>query len=316
MKFKTCFSLIRKRMSGSYDVPQFFREFMTIITDVPEEEWDTEKDPTTHLMNENTIRSYTTRKLPKKFANSIVYHLNRENLLERIDELPDEAKELLASDFSKYDPTIDSDNVAEKITDLVIGSIVEAAQLAPVDDLTKEKQLEASLDLKKKYGDFLLREANDYCAFPGCGRSLIVSNNGRTSESYEITRIKKDGNDSLDNLIAICPSCFALYQVDSDKKIVKKLSEAKKILANHRNNVLVSDDVKLEQGLTGVITQLKKLKQDAEPSDVVLDPKMVKEKIKQNEDPVMYIIVTTYVNTYFGRINQIMKSLDKQGVID
>ena len=47
------------------DVPAFFRELMATITTVTEEEWGTAKDPSAKLSDE-TIRSYTKRKLPKK----------------------------------------------------------------------------------------------------------------------------------------------------------------------------------------------------------------------------------------------------------
>jgi hypothetical protein len=33
--------------------------------------------------------------------------------------------------------------------------------------------------LKIKYGDYLLAEADGCCPFPGCGRQLTVSKNGK-----------------------------------------------------------------------------------------------------------------------------------------
>ncbi len=59
-------------LAEGYDVRYFFRELLAMITTVTEDEWGTGKDPSVKLSDE-TIRSYTKRKLPKKLAGSIVY---------------------------------------------------------------------------------------------------------------------------------------------------------------------------------------------------------------------------------------------------
>ncbi len=79
VEFKTLFDILKKYMADGYDVPQFFRELMALITTVSEEEWGTNKDPSAKL-SDNTIRSYTRRGLPKKLAGTIVYRLTPENL--------------------------------------------------------------------------------------------------------------------------------------------------------------------------------------------------------------------------------------------
>lgn len=77
MEFKTLFPIMKKHLADGDDVPYFFRELMAMITTVTEDEWGTGKDPSVKLSDE-TIRSYTKRKLPKKLACSIVYRLTPE----------------------------------------------------------------------------------------------------------------------------------------------------------------------------------------------------------------------------------------------
>ncbi len=51
--------------------------------------------------------------------------------------------------------------------------------LFPQDELQKQQQQKLASDLKIKYGDYLLAEADGCCPFPGCGRQLTVSKNGK-----------------------------------------------------------------------------------------------------------------------------------------
>ena len=115
MEFKTLFPILRKYMADGDDVPTFFRELMATITTVSEEEWGTSKDPSAKLSDE-TIRSYTKRKLPKKLASTIVYRLTPDRLTKRIKRLKNATRELFAADLKAYDSTIPADNIGEKVT--------------------------------------------------------------------------------------------------------------------------------------------------------------------------------------------------------
>ena len=115
MEFKTLFPILRKYMADGDDVPTFFRELMATITTVSEEEWGTSKDPSAKLSDE-TIRSYTKRKLPQKLASTIVYRLTPDRLTKRIKRLKNATRELFAADLKAYDSTITADNIGEKVT--------------------------------------------------------------------------------------------------------------------------------------------------------------------------------------------------------
>ena len=89
MEFKVFFSMLKNRISDGTDIPYFFRDLIAMITEVPEEEWNTPKDPATKLTKENTLRTYAKRGVSKKFAESIVYRLSPENFVESLNSFPE-----------------------------------------------------------------------------------------------------------------------------------------------------------------------------------------------------------------------------------
>lgn len=178
MEFKTLFPILKNYLADGDDVPAFFRELMAMITTVTEEEWGTSKDPSSKLSDE-TIRSYTKRKLPKKLASTIVYRLTPNRLTRRIKGMKKATRELFAADLTTYDATITADNVGEKVTSLLVEIIQISAGLAPKNELIQQQQAQLAISLKSRYGDYLFGETSGYCPFPGCGRELEVVSTGR-----------------------------------------------------------------------------------------------------------------------------------------
>lgn len=316
VEFKTLFSVLKKHMGDGDDIPYFFRELMAMITTVTEDEWGTCKDPSNKVKADNSIRTYVKRPtLPKKLAQAIVYRLTPEILIERINEREKTVRELLAEDLQPYDATMDANNVAKKVADIIVEIIQISAGLAPKSDLEKQQQQQLEADLNRRYGEFLLQETDGYCPFPGCGRQLHIVNGNKTSPLYKVSLIDKTKTSSIDNLIALCPNCYTTYQLDDSKQVCKELKAAKRILSIHKQSVQLLDNMALEKGIIGVIGKIKDLKQ----KDLVgasLDPKEIKQKLDPDKDLAIYGVVNYYVNTYFLKVKEIMMSLDKRGIID
>ena len=297
------------------DVPEFFREFAALITDVSEKDWGTKKDPSNKLTSESTLRSYAKRGLTARFARSIVYRLTPENLAEYIDERPEATRKGLAQDLHGYDPTIDANNVSQIVADWVCGIIQTAAGLIEQDELERHSRQQLSNDLKKKFGSYLLDEENEHCPFPGCGRSLTKKGVGKIASVYEVGLIDRGKPPELSNLLAMCPQCHAVYSMDDDKKISKELSTIKTVLVTHELSERMLDDLPLEKGIVGVIRKVTALN-EKDLFDAELDPKELKQKLKPNDNMALYMMVRNYVTTYFIRLKEIMTSLDKRGEID
>lgn len=315
MEFKTFFSMMKNRISDGADVPYFFKGLIAMITDVTEDEWGTPKDPSTKLSKESTLRSYAKRGLTKKFAESIVYRLTPENFVESLKTRPATVLELLADDYRSYDPSANADNIAELLANCFVEILREAAGIVAPNELEKQKMQQAAADLKRQYGEFLIHEANHFCPFPGCGRSLTLSNDGKTVDSYEVCLIDKETEPKLDNLIAVCPRCYATYSIDNNKKLCKELKHIKKLLETYAQGEALIDDLPLEKGIIEVIGKIKKLK-ETDLADASFDPIKLRYKLPPNQYFALYNMVNNIVTTYYVKIKEIMISLDKREVID
>ncbi|MCC8135495.1 MAG: HNH endonuclease [Ruminococcus sp.] len=315
MEFKTFFSMMKNRISDGADVPYFFKDLVAMITDVTEDEWGTPKDPSTKLSKESTLRSYAKRGLTKKFAESIVYRLTPENFVESLKTRPATVLELLADDYRSYDSSANADNIAELLANCFVEILRGAAGLVAPNELEKQKMQQAAADLKRQYGEFLIHEANHFCPFPGCGRSLTLSNDGKTMDSYEVCLIDKEAEPKLDNLIAVCPRCYATYSIDNNKKLCKELKHIKKLLETYAQGEVLIDDLPLEKGIIEVIGKIKKLK-ETDLADASFDPIKLRYKLPPNQYFALYNMVNNIVTTYYVKIKEIMISLDKRGVID
>lgn len=314
MEFPTIFKVLKKHMADGHDVPYFFRELIETITDLPEDEWGLPHDPSGKLTDE-TLRTYSKRKLTGKFASSIAYRLTLENIKERINDLPELQRKNLALDFTAYDSTVDADNVADKVAGWIEEIVFTSAGLAPVDELEKQKQQKASGEYKAEYGNYLLRESEHSCSFPGCGHDLTLTDNGKAIDSYEVSLIDKSGKAEPSNMVAMCPRCYAAYQIDGSKKTLAELQRVKKMQSSHRKMVQLLDDLPLEKGIAGVIGRIKQLK-EKDLTDASLDPKEIKQKIDPDVEYQLFRTVNDYVLTYYVRIREILMNLDKRGEID
>ncbi|TCD53895.1 hypothetical protein EJ419_06480 [Alloscardovia theropitheci] len=73
--FPVLFRILHKYLGSSDTVPQFFREFMQRITNVPEAEWGMKTDASGRLLD-GTIRTYTKRGISGAVARNIIDHLS------------------------------------------------------------------------------------------------------------------------------------------------------------------------------------------------------------------------------------------------
>lgn len=315
MEFKEFFSMMKNRISDGADVPYFFKNLIAMITDVAEDEWGTPKDPSTKLSKESTLRSYAKRGLSQKFAQSIVYRLTPEIFIDSLNTRPVAVLELLADDYRPIDSTVNSETVASKLSDEFVDIIRKAAGLVQQTELKRQKLQQLELELRGKYGDYLLNEANHVCPFPGCGRLLAVTKDGKATNLYHVGLIDKKKAPAIDNLLALCPRCYATYSIDENAKVCKELIGVKKILVGHQQSIQLLDDLPLEKGIVGVVSKVKNLK-EKDLADASLDPKEIKQKLNPSDNMALYIAVNTYVTTYYVRLRTIMMNADKRGEID
>lgn len=315
MEFKEFFSMMKNRISDGADIPYFFKDLIAMITDVPEEAWNTPKDPSTKLTKENTLRTYAKRGVSEKFAQSIVYKLSPENFAESLNSRPKVILKLLADDYKAYDPTTTEDDVAQKLAECFVEIIRRTAGLVEPTVLEKQRLQNAEVDLRNRFGSYLLSEENHTCPFPGCGRMLTISGAGKSVDSFNVALIDKKKAPEIKNLLALCPRCYAVYSIDDNKKIMKELVGVKKILMAHYNSVQLLDELPLEKGVVGVLKKIKNLK-EKDLATASMDPKEIQQKLPPADNMVLYVTINAYVTAYYVRLREIMTNADKSGLID
>lgn len=86
LEFKTLFSILKQYLADGDDVPAFFRELMAMITTVTEEEWGTQRDPSSKL-SDQTIRSYTKviNRISEKYCSTTWYSSCRMAIVHSMD---------------------------------------------------------------------------------------------------------------------------------------------------------------------------------------------------------------------------------------
>lgn len=188
------------------------------------------------------------------------------------------------------------------------------AGVVPPDTQQKNNLISHSAILKVKFGQFLLIEANNRCAFPCCDKFLIKIKEGLSQESYEISKIEKNKDDNPNNLVALCPDCFLTYQTDNRKYITKQLLNNKKLLASAQLAAQTLSDIKLDEGIESVLTGMSKLKYST--CDITLEPKELTDKISTQTTRTLFLTVKNQVIENYVTVNKIFINLDKQGKID
>lgn len=315
MDFPTYFRILKKYLGDGATIPKFFRELIEMITDDDAEDIISASGITSDKAD-STLISYTKPKrgFTKKMANQLLYRVNSANMTESIESRPDETIQLLANEFNTYYPDITAENASQRIPEIFVDFIREKAGMGISTTAQKATFINQSNQLKKQYGQFLLTEANNCCAFPGCDRPLILTRGGLASENYEVSTIEKDKDAEPLNLIALCPDCFLTYQAESRKKIVTALKNVKKILVSAHNSQQSISDMKLDSGIVSVLTSLNKLKFDE--YDISYDPKQLTDKISPENNRTLYQLVKNQVIDNYLTIQKIIINLDKQGRID
>ena len=313
MDFNILFSVLKKHLSGGETIPYFFRELMEIITDVSEEEWGTSREP--GKVKDETIRTYIKNaRLPKKLACKIISFLNLGRLKERINEKSQDTLESLAEDLKVYDSEISKENVAEKVSQWM-GEIIKASAGAiRAKSSGTEVTAKKAFHLKSQYGHYLVNECGGICPCHGCDAPLQIMGHGQLEDCYEVSLIDKNKKGDVNNLIALCPKCYAEYQIDHKKKSTKEMKSIKRVLAAHQENRRLLEGASLDKGIQHVITKISDLGED-DLSSPSFEPIQLHKKLDPHADHLLYIMVNSFVTSRYSQIREIMVNADKSQLI-
>jgi 5-methylcytosine-specific restriction endonuclease McrA len=306
---KTLILLLKKHLNEGDSVPEFFRNLVALIVPLKKNKIGTKKDPAEKLTN-TSIKSYIYRQFPKDYAQHILNCAKFKKLASRINTKSPLVRRALANDLKPYRPEADEKNVGRIAAELLEKVFQEAAGVMPSDEAEKLRQKQISENLKHKYGDLLCNENSGHC--PNCGRMLFSSGTDEVYKIFEIFILDNSKEAEPDNLIALCPKCYADLQVSSDKRTIKKLKSSKKIFTSN-NNVLNSiDNIMFENELSNAIIRISRLNPNDFNGSKNMNIVEIDKKISPHTDFALYNLVKNYVSVYYPKVDDIMHNLDKK----
>lgn len=177
-----------------------------------------------------------------KFKNFLDYKLNGDQL----DDL-DEVISNSGYDFGDID-------TSQKCAEILYDSLGFLA------DATKNKKATkptVTVDLKAEFGVDLLLQEHTKCPNNGCtNRLLEKTDSGKTAYTYSIAVIDENENIEPNNLIALCPNCFAKFESDKSAEAIDNLKKIKYAVVYAEETDELNKDANIQAGIEILIRRL------------------------------------------------------------
>ncbi len=316
MLFTELVHAIHPHLMKDADVPDFMRNLIQMLCDIPEEDWSTKKDPSSEQANkDSSLRKFYTKGPTKKLAKSMLGRLTRDNFIESVyhdDDFNEHTAvviDSLVEDIQPFADDVDKDNVGEILFDLFKKSLEFIVNPELENDRKLASAKTVSAKAKGQYGPSLLDDCRYTCSMPSCGKHLqVVNDKNQAVDDYEIARINAGKKSIYENLIAVCHDCFQSYVFKHKKAEEKELQIIKKLQTDARSTRCTLDEVAIEKGITQVIEKLSKAKPD-ELTELNYDAVSVPEKIDETLHHFLVHEVKGNVVKYFLFIKQTMKDM-------
>jgi uncharacterized protein YneF (UPF0154 family) len=316
MLFTELVHAIHPHLMKDADVPDFMRNLIQMLCDIPEEDWSTKKDPSSEQANkDSSLRKFYTKGPTKKLAKSMLGRLTKDNFIESVyhdDDFNEHTAvviDSLVEDIQPFADDVDKDNVGEMLFDLFKKSLEFIVNPELENDRKLVSAKTVSAKAKGQYGPSLLDDCRYTCSMPSCGKHLqVVNDKNQAVDDYEIARINAGKKSIYENLIAVCHDCFQSYVFKHKKAEEKELQIIKKLQTDARSTRCTLDEVAIEKGITQVIEKLSKAKPD-ELTELNYDAVSVPEKIDETLHHFLVHEVKGNVVKYFLFIKQTMKDM-------
>lgn len=317
MSFTKVIQAIRPHLMKDADIPNFMRNLIQMLCDIPEDEWYTKRDPSSEeSYKDGSLRKFYSKNLSKKLAKKILSRLTRDNFLESIyaANRSDIVLDSLAADISPFVDDVTKDNVGEKLFDLLKSGLEELVN-PELENTRRELEAQQKSDkLKGQYGGGLLDDCNNTCSIPGCSQHLQkFADDGRSTSDYEVIIIDDKKPPSISNICAVCHDCFKNYVLKHTAKERKELESIKRLQINARKARSTISEVNIDKGIKLVVENLVNLP----PNSLIplnYKPTFIANKIDENKYAVLAEFVKNYVTRYFFYINQTMQDLSRQNL--
>lgn len=316
MLFTELVHAIHPHLMKDADVPEFMRNLIQMLCDIPEEDWSTKKDPSSEQANKDaSLRKFYTKGPTKKMAKSMLGRLTRDNFIEAINydenynERTDVVMESLVEDIKPFVDGIEKANVAEALFDLFKASLEFIVNPELENDRKITTAMTGSNKAKGLYGPGLVEDCRHICSKPGCGKHLqVVDDKNLAADDYEVACINTAKSSTYENLIVLCHDCFQCYVFKHTKADEVELQAIKKLQSNARSTRRTLDEVAIEKGISKVIENLSKA-QPCQLLELNYDAVRVPKKIDEELHSFLVFEVKGHVTRYYQYIEKTMQDL-------
>lgn len=315
MLFKEVIHAIHPYLMKDADVPEFMRNFIQMICNIPEEEWYTKRDPSSkESYTDASLRKFYTSGPSKKLAKKMLSRLTKDNFIESIHEpnREDVVLDGLANAIKPFTDGVTKENVGAELFELLKRSLEEIVDPTLENTRREQEARNKSNLLKGKYGSGLLDDCNSTCSMPGCSHHLQkLADDGRSNPDYEILVINEKKSPSYQNICAVCHDCFEKYILKHTAKERKELESVKKLQMDARDARSTISEIDIDEGIKNVIESLANLKPNTMTS-LNYEPTFIANKIDENANFLLAETVKNYVTKFFFSINKVMQNLSRQ----
>lgn len=315
MLFKEVIHAIHPYLMKDADVPEFMRNFIQMICNIPEEEWYTKRDPSSkESYTDASLRKFYTSGPSKKLAKKMLSRLTKDNFIESIHEpnREDVVLDGLANAIKPFTDGVTKENVGAELFELLKRSLEEIVDPTLENTRREQEARNKSNLLKGKYGSGLLDDCNNTCSMPGCSHHLQkLADDGRSNPDYEILVINEKKSPSYQNICAVCHDCFEKYILKHTAKERKELESVKKLQMDARDARSTISEIDIDEGIKNVIESLVNLKPNTMTS-LNYEPTFIANKIDENANFLLAETVKNYVTKFFFSINKVMQNLSRQ----
>ena len=315
MLFKEVIHAIHPYLMKDADVPEFMRNFIQMICNIPEEEWYTKRDPSSkESYTDASLRKFYTSGPSKKLAKKMLSRLTKNNFIESIHEpnREDVVLDGLANAIKPFTDGVTKENVGAELFELLKRNLEEIVDPTLENTRREQEARNKSNLLKGKYGSGLLDDCNNTCSMPGCSHHLQkLADDGRSNPDYEILVINEKKSPSYQNICAVCHDCFEKYILKHTAKERKELESVKKLQMDARDARSTISEIDIDEGIKNVIESLVNLKPNTMTS-LNYEPTFIANKIDENANFLLAETVKNYVTKFFFSINKVMQNLSRQ----
>ena len=313
MLFTELVHAIHGHLMNDSTVPDFMRNLIQMLCDIPESDWNTKRDPSSpESCSDESLKKFYTKGLSKKLAKKMLSHVTRDNFLESIYDADrsDVVLEGLARDIAPFsEEPVTAENVGEKLFALLERALETTLDPALDNERLLQEAKTLSQKAKGKFGTGLLEDCKNYCSMPGCQKHLhLLLPDGQSLPNYEIIRIDEAKPAAYDNILAVCPDCFQIHTLSKHTTARKNTLKAQKQCQTaQRESQRLLAEATIDKSIVSVIESLGKLK--ASDFEILnYSPVPLKEKIPSNF-PFLKSTVAGYVIQYYQYIERTMKQL-------